>query len=58
MVESLLQILAKRSPTVSKPINVHSVTFAIGESVPSTIMWNILNQSGKQDFSYFSWGKE
>ena len=30
--------LAKRSPTVYKPINVHSVTFAIGESVSSTIM--------------------
>ena len=42
-----------------KPINVHSVTYAIGEGVSSSRMWNILNQSGKQDFLWldFSCGQ-
>ena len=30
---------------------VHSVTNAIGESISSIIIWNIVNQSGKYDFS-------
>ena len=43
MEESLLERnLPKRSQTLYKPINVHSVTYAIGEGVSSTSMWKIL----------------
>ena len=53
------KLLTKRSKTFYKPINVHSVTHAIGASVSSTSMWNILNQSGKHTFScgarFFLW---
>ena len=44
-------MLTKRSQTFYKPMNVHSVTYAIGERVSSTSLWSILNQSGKYDFS-------
>ena len=30
------KLLSKRSQTFYKPINLHSVTYTIGESVPST----------------------
>ena len=52
MVESLLEILTKRrSQVFYKPVDVHSVTNAIGESISSITMWNIVNQLGKFDFS-------
>ena len=52
MVESLLEILTKRrSQTFYKPVDVDSVTNAIGESISSISMWNVVNQLGKYDFS-------
>ena len=53
MVESLLEILTKRrrSQALYKPVDVHSVTNAIGESISSIRSWNIVNQLGKNDFS-------
>ena len=52
MVESLLEIITKRrSQAFCKPVDVHSVTNAIGESISSISIWNILNQLGKYDFS-------
>ena len=52
MVESVLEVLTKRrSQTFYKNIDIHSVTNAIGESISSISMWNIVNQLGKQDFS-------
>ena len=38
-MNSLLEILTKRSQTFYKPVNVHSVTYAIGVSVSSISMW-------------------
>ena len=32
-------------------INVHHVTNAVGESIFSATMWNIVNQLGKHDLS-------
>ena len=52
MVESLLEILTKRrSQTFYKPVDVHSVTNAIGQSISSKGIWNIVNQLDKYDFS-------
>ena len=45
MVESLLEILTK------KRSHVQSVTNAIGESIYSISIWNIVNQLGKYDLS-------
>ena len=48
MLESLLEILIKRrSQTFYKPIDVHSVTNAIGEGISSISISIIVNQSGK-----------
>ena len=52
MLESENSHWWKRDQTFYKPINVHALTDATGESVSLTGMWNILNQSGKHDFSY------
>ena len=41
----------KRSQTFYKSIDVHSMTYGIGDSIPSKSMWNIVNQLGKNDFS-------
>ena len=41
----------KKKPDVYKPIDVYSVKNAIDESISSIIMWNIVNQIGKHDFS-------
>ena len=47
MVESLLEILTKwRSQTFCKPVDVHFVANAIGESISSI---SILNQLGRYD---------
>ena len=55
MMGSLLEILTKRrSQAFYKPIDVHSVRNAIGESISSTSIWNIGNQLGKYDYSYRS----
>ena len=44
-VESLLEILRnRRSQAFYKLVDVHSVTNAIGESIFSIGMWNIVNQ--------------
>ena len=52
MVKSALEILTKgRSQTFNKLIDIHSVTNAIGEGISSIIMWNMVNQLGKHDFS-------
>ena len=51
MVESLPEILAKKgSQTFCKPIDVHSVTNAIGESIFLISIWNNVNLLGKYDF--------
>ena len=53
MVESLLEILPKRrSQMFYKPVDVHSMTNAKGESISSISTWNIVNQLGEYDFSY------
>ena len=45
MVESLLEILiTRRSQAFYKPVDVHSVRNAIGESISSTSIWNIGSQ--------------
>ena len=55
MVESLLEILTKRrKQTFCKPVDVHSVVNAIGESISSISIWNTVNQLGKYDFSFGS----
>ena len=41
----------KKKPGVCKPVNVHSVTNAIGESISSLSIWNIVNLLGKYYFS-------
>ena len=41
----------KRSGVSQLFINVHHVANAVGESVSSETMWNIVNQLGKHDFS-------
>ena len=51
MVESLLEILAKRNQAFYKPLDVYSVTNAVEESIYSISEWNIVNQLGKHDFS-------
>ena len=53
MVENLLEILPKRrSQTFYKPVDVHYVTNALGESTSSINIWDIVNQLGKYDSSY------
>ena len=47
----LARILTKRSQTFYKPVDVRSVTYAIGESISSISIWNIMNQLGKYNFS-------
>ena len=48
----MLEILTKRrSQAFYKPVGVHSVTNAIGESIPSISIWNIVNKLVKYDFS-------
>ena len=48
MLESLLEILIKRrSQSFYKPIDVHSVTNAVGEGISSISTSNTVNQSGK-----------
>ena len=55
MVESLLEILTeRRSQAFYKPVDVHSVRNAIGDSIFSTSIWNIWNQIGRYDYSYGS----
>ena len=44
-------VTKRRTQMFCKPIDVHSVTNAIGEIVSSISMWNIVNQLGKHDFS-------
>ena len=52
MVESLLEILTKRrSQTFYKPIDAHSMTDFVSESISAISIWNIVNQLGKYDFS-------
>ena len=44
LVENLLEMLPKRrSQKFYKPVDVHSVTNAIGESISSISIWNIVN---------------
>ena len=51
MVESLLERLTKRrSQTFRKPVDVHSDSYDAGESIFSVIIWNFVNQLGKQIF--------
>ena len=53
MVDILLEILTKRrSQTFFKPVDVHYVTNAMGESISSISIWNIMNQLGRYDFSF------
>ena len=53
MAESLREILTKRrSQTFCKPVDVHFVTNAIGKSISSISIWNIVNQLGRYDFSF------
>ena len=47
----LNQILTKRSQNFCKSVDTHSVTNAIGKSILSISIWNIVNQSGKYNFS-------
>ena len=55
MAESLREILTKRrSQTFCKPVDVHFVTNAIGESIYLISIWNIVNQLGRYDFSFGS----
>ena len=52
-VERLLEILTKRrTQTFYKPVDVHSLRNAIGDSISSTSIWNIGNQLGKYDYCY------
>ena len=45
IVESLLEILSKRRKQVFyKHVDVHSVTYVLGESILSISIWNIVNQ--------------
>lgn len=44
-------ISKKKKPDVYTPIDVHSMTNAINESVSSIMMWNIVNRVGMHDFS-------
>ena len=45
MVENLLEILSKRRNQVFyKHVDIHSVTYVLGESILSISMWNIVNQ--------------
>ena len=45
MVESLLEILTKRrNQVLYKSLDVHSMTNAIGKSISSISIWNIVNQ--------------
>ena len=44
----------RRSQAFYKPVDVHSVRNAIGESISSTRIWNIGNQLGKYVYSYGS----
>ena len=58
MVETLLEIVSKKSQTFSKVIDVHSVTDNIGKIVSSTSIRIIVNQLDKHDFScgrFFFW---
>ena len=51
MVESLLETLTKRkSQTFYRPIDLHSVTKAVGEDISLISKWNIVNQLGKHDY--------
>ena len=52
MVESLPEILTKRRiQAFFKPVDLHFVTNAIGETTSSVSFWNIVNQLGQYDFS-------
>ena len=58
MVETLLEILSKRSRTFYKPIDIHSVTDKEGKNISSISMQIIVNESGKHNFScgrFFFW---
>ena len=51
VVESLLETLTKRrSQTFYRPIDLHSVTKAVGEDISLISKWNIVNQLGKHDY--------
>ena len=51
MVESIPKRGSQNNPNPNKPVDVHSVVNAIGESVSSISIWNIVNELGKIDFS-------
>ena len=52
MLESLVKILTKRtSQEFYKPVDVHSVMNAIGKTISSISIWNIVNQLDKYNFS-------
>ena len=58
MVETLLEILTKRSQMFYKPIDVRSVTDDMGETASSISIRIIVNQLGKHDFPcgrFFFW---
>ena len=50
----LNQMLTKRSQTFCKSVDAHSVTNAIGKSILSLSIWNIVNQPVKYNFSCVS----
>ena len=50
--ELLEKVTKRRGEAFHKPINVHSVTYAISESLSSRIMWKILNHPGRRNLSY------
>ena len=41
----------KNSSVLQWSLDVHYVTNAVGESISTATMWNIVNQLGKHDFS-------
>ena len=48
----LLEILTRRrSETFYEPLDLQSVTNAVGEGIYSTGQWNIVNELSKHDFS-------
>ena len=52
MVERFLEILnIKRSQMFHKPIDLHTLTDALGEGIYSISKQDILNQLGKHNFS-------
>ena len=42
--------LTTKVPNIKKIVSWFALQYAMGDSVSSTSMWNILNQSGKHDF--------